>query len=88
MLDDVYLPEVIRSLERVLVVAGGILSIYLGCRLFHIAQIAESSQGKFKASIVEFTVSRVGPGVFFALFGAWILYTSLATPSFFRRTQS
>jgi hypothetical protein len=47
-----------RMLERIVVVLGGVLSMYLGFRLFQV-----------KAAVAEFSVSRVGPGVFFAFFG-------------------
>ena len=59
---------------------GGTLSIYLGYRLFQIASLKSEGAGKFKAAAFEFSVSRVGPGVFFALFGAYVLYTSLTNP--------
>jgi hypothetical protein len=79
-MDTVLHPEILRMFERVLVVLGGILAIYLGYRLFRIATLEDRSAGKFNLhNILEFSVSRVGPGVFFAAFGAWVLYTSLTT---------
>jgi hypothetical protein len=73
-------PEIMRMFERILVVCGGILSIYLGYLLFHIAVLKQESAGKFKSALFEFTATKVGPGVFFALFGAYILYGSLNHP--------
>jgi hypothetical protein len=67
-----------RMAERILVVCGGILSIYLGYLLFQIASLKSESAGTFKSAVFEFTVSKVGPGVFFALFGAYILYASVS----------
>ena len=44
--------------------------------------------GSFKISdVVDFGFKRVGPGVFFALFGAWILYTSVSTQISVKPTQ-
>jgi hypothetical protein len=45
-----------------------------------VAAIRQDAAGKFKSAVVEFSVTKVGPGVFFALFGAWVLYSSLHTP--------
>jgi hypothetical protein len=73
-------PEVLRSIERLLVVLGGILAVYFGYRLFSVATIRQDAAGKLKTSIFEFSATKVGPGVFFALFGAWVLYSSLNAP--------
>jgi hypothetical protein len=73
-------PEIMRMAERILVVSGGILCIYLGYLLFHIAHLKQESRGKLKTELFEFTVAKVGPGVFFALFGAYVLYGSLNHP--------
>jgi hypothetical protein len=74
-------PEIMRMLERILVVCGGILCVYLGYLLFHIAVLKQESAGKFQSALFEFTATEVGPGVFFALFGAYILYGSLNHPT-------
>jgi hypothetical protein len=71
--------DIMRMAERILVVAGGILCIFLGYRLFSIARLQQSGSGKFKTQVFEFTATKVGPGVFFALFGAYVLFTSLTT---------
>jgi hypothetical protein len=66
--------------ERILAVLIGGLAIYLGYRLF--VQIPQSTdtEGRFKlpwnTSIV---LSRVGPGVFFALFGSIVVGSTLYT---------
>jgi hypothetical protein len=67
-----------RGLERLAVVLIGGMAIYLGYRLF-LAVKAEAS-GEAKISLpgdVTAMVSRVGPGVFFALFGSIVVATSL-----------
>jgi hypothetical protein len=76
---DQVTPEVLRMLERQMIVAGGILAIFLGYRLFRLAHVSEDSSGKIKTKLFEFTASKVGPGVFFAAFGAWVLYSAMTT---------
>src|SRR5918996_4726813 len=68
----------LRGLERLAVVLIGGMAIYLGYRLF-LAVKAEAS-GEAKISLpgdVTVMVSRVGPGVFFALFGSIVVAASL-----------
>jgi hypothetical protein len=67
-----------RGLERLAVVLIGGMAIYLGYRLF-LAVKADAS-GAAKISLpgdVTVMVSRVGPGVFFALFGSIVVAASL-----------
>jgi hypothetical protein len=68
-----------RSLERLGIIAVSGLSIWSGYRLFSIVTEAEAS-GRFEAKGVQFTIQRVGPGVFFALFGCLVLLYALASP--------
>jgi hypothetical protein len=75
-----FAPEVLRMIERIIVVCGGVLCIFLGYLLFRIAALRQDSSGKFKSAFFELTATKVGPGVFFALFGAYILYGSLNHP--------
>jgi hypothetical protein len=67
-----------RHLERLLIVLAGAGSIYLGYRMFlaipRATPDAETGEGKLELpGGVSIYVTRVGPGVFFALFGAVIL---------------
>jgi hypothetical protein len=67
-----------RGLERLAVVLIGGMAIYLGYRLF-LAVKADAS-GEARISLpgdVTVMVSRVGPGVFFALFGSIVVAASL-----------
>jgi hypothetical protein len=67
-------PAVLRSLERILVVAIGGLSILLGYRLFLAMPEQRDSTGTIRLPWnISIVLSRVGPGVFFALFGAAIV---------------
>jgi hypothetical protein len=67
-----------RHVERLLIVLAGAASIYLGYRMFlaipRAKTVAETGEGKLELpGGVSIYVTRVGPGVFFALFGAVIL---------------
>lgn len=67
-----------RHFERLLIVVAGGLSIFLGYRMFlaipRTEPAAETGEGKLELpGGVSIYVTRVGPGVFFALFGAIIL---------------
>jgi hypothetical protein len=71
--------ESLRLFERLVIALGGILSIWLGYKLFSVAEIKAESSGSFKSSVANITMTKVGPGVFFALFGAFVLYTGITT---------
>jgi hypothetical protein len=73
-------PSTLRLLERILDVAIGGISIYLGYRLF--LRLPESTDSSGKVILpgnISVYLSRVGPGVFFALFGALVVGVSLET---------
>jgi hypothetical protein len=80
MMPDFLAPDIMRLLERVAVVGGGILAVYLAYRLFSVATIADEPGPKFKSALVEFAVCRIAPAVFFAALGAYVLYASLEKP--------
>lgn len=68
----------IRSFERILDTVIGGISIYLGYRLFLKLPEKTDSQGKVVLpGNISIYLSRVGPGVFFALFGAAVIALSL-----------
>lgn len=67
-----------RVLERVMAVAIGGLSIWLGYRLF--LKIPRLRSGEAKLALpgdISLYFTRVGPGVFFSLFGAAVVVTAL-----------
>ncbi|MFH2046786.1 MAG: hypothetical protein ABIK92_16770 [Pseudomonadota bacterium] len=71
-------PIIIRSFERILDSVIGGVSIYLGYRLFIKLPEKSDSQGKIiLPGNISIFLSRVGPGVFFALFGAAVIALSL-----------
>jgi hypothetical protein len=69
--------EELRMIERMIIALGGILSITLGYLLFRIASIKTDSGAAFKSDLFTMSLTKVGPGVFFALFGAYVLATGL-----------
>jgi hypothetical protein len=63
-----------RHLERLVIALSGALAIWLGYRLFLSMPLAEKGTGKLQLpGGISIFISRVGPGVFFALFGAGVL---------------
>jgi hypothetical protein len=76
-MQDFFAADIMRMLERILVVGGGILAVYFAYRLFQIATIRDASGDNFKTALVEFGLCRVAPAVFFAAFGAYVFYISL-----------
>ena len=61
-----------RGAERLLIVGGGIVALYLGYRLF-ISGFAGGQTGEFVGKSLSIRLIKVGPGVFFALFGTFVL---------------
>ena len=73
------LPIITRAAERLLVVVGGLLGIYFGYRLFTKGVVVDqAASGEFRS--FKLSLGRVGPGVFFALFGTGLLGYSLVNP--------
>ena len=67
----------IRAIERLIGILLGGLAIYLGYRLFmNIPQATESSAEADFSGKLKIILTRIGPGVFFALFGAGIVWAS------------
>jgi hypothetical protein len=64
-----------RMSERLLIVAGGILSTFLGYRLFTLGITA--AQGEASVAAVGVTLRNFGPGLFFAALGAFILVVAM-----------
>lgn len=70
-----------RSIERIASVLIGCYLIYLGYRLFLEIPVKENSEGKFTLpGGTAIHLTRVGPGIFFSLFGTAVLVFSLVTP--------
>lgn len=70
-------PITLRAIERILVVLFGGLAIVLGYRLF--LHVPERAEGAGKVTLpggVSIFLTRLGPGAFFALFGATVIALS------------
>jgi hypothetical protein len=72
--------DLMRMIERLVIVGGGIVAIYLGYRLFLIANLPSESGAKLKVKAIEITVTKIGPGIFFAALGSYILWTAMTQP--------
>ena len=70
-----------RAAERIFLVLVGALAIYLGYSLFRHMPSINRAEGKFELpGGVSVFFSRIGPGVFFALFGCAIIGYSVTKP--------
>jgi hypothetical protein len=71
-------PITLRFIERIVSVVIGGLAIFLGYRLFLKVPTTQDSQGKFVLPWnISIVLTRIGPGVFFALYGAIIVAYAL-----------
>lgn len=68
-----------RGGERLGIVAVAALCIWLGYRLFQSLPTQHSSTGTLTLPSAKLVMSKIGPGVFFALFGALVLWQSVRT---------
>lgn len=67
----------LRATERLIAVLLGGVAIVLGYRLFmNVPQATESSAEVDLPGRIKIILTRIGPGVFFALFGAGIIWAS------------
>jgi hypothetical protein len=67
----------LRMIERLLAVGIGGMSIYLGYRLFLALPTIRDASGEFHLPLdIKVILWRVGPGAFFALFGAAVVALS------------
>lgn len=74
-------PLLLRFFERITVVLFAGMAIYLGFRLFLVVPEHKDSTGKFKLPWdISIAMTRVGPGVFFALFGVAAISIALIQP--------
>jgi hypothetical protein len=74
-------PLVLRFFERIIAVLIGGLTIYLGYQLFLRVPEHKDSAGKVMLPWnISVVMSRIGPGVFFALFGVIAVGIALVRP--------
>lgn len=77
----------IRAVERLVVVSIGALAIFLGYKLFRAVKATGESDAQIKLpGDVTVMLTRVGPGVFFALFGTLVVGASFVYPVSYTET--
>ncbi len=70
-----------RAAERILLIPVGALAIYLGYCLFRLIPASANSEGKLELpGGFSIFLTRIGPGVSFALFGAVLIGYSATRP--------
>jgi hypothetical protein len=76
-----------RAVERVLVIAAGIVAIWIGYRLFVLMPARDDGESKLELpGGISIFISRVGPGVLFALFGAALIAYAATKPISFEQS--
>jgi hypothetical protein len=78
-MDAQTLAIIFRGGERLGIVAVAALCIWLGYRLFQSLPAEHNASGTLTLPSAKLVMSKVGPGVFFALFGALVLWQSVRT---------
>lgn len=78
MADPVTLMVLGRIVERSFIAAGGLLALWFGYRLFSIIS-TDRSRAELEGAGFALKAERIGPGIFFALFGACLLGYALST---------
>ena len=68
--------EILRMIERLLVVGFGGMAIFLGYRLFFHLPHTSDHKGEITLPGIKVVLSRVAPGIFFLIFGSYILINS------------
>lgn len=76
-MDDII--SILRMVERLLVVGFAGLSIFLGYRLFYNLPLEKDKiqKGSIELPGIKVVLSKVGPGIFFSVFGSLVLLQSL-----------
>lgn len=86
-MDPLVIAIACRSIERLIIILIGGLSVYLGWALFKLP-IPNDSGAEIKHGQLQIVLRRIGPGVFFALFGTAVTIFSLAYPVHFEETRA
>ena len=79
---------IFSGIEHILIIIAGMVAIYLGYRLF--LALPKRKEGESKIELpggVSIFVSRIGPGIFFALFGAGMIAYSISSVTTVTTTQ-
>ncbi|HIH4624191.1 TPA: hypothetical protein ACYSAU_004182 [Klebsiella variicola] len=86
VVDNELVVIIFRGTDRLLITIGGVISIWLGYKLF---SKALPNNGTFDGGIGSWSVrmQNIAPGVFFALFGASALIFSISHPLNYEKRQ-
>ena len=79
---------IFSGIEHILIIIAGMVAIYLGYRLF--LALPRRREGESKIELpggVSIFVSRIGPGIFFGLFGAGMIAYSISSVTTVTTTQ-
>lgn len=68
-----------RGVERIAIIAAGVLLIHFGCRLFLALPAAPDAGGKLRMPSAGLTLAKLGSGVLLALFGGFLIWTIAGT---------
>ncbi|MCC0028796.1 MAG: hypothetical protein H6891_00325 [Brucellaceae bacterium] len=72
---------VLNGIQHIITIIVGMAAVYLGYRLF--IEMPRRREGETKLDLpggVSIMLSRIGPGIFFALFGAGMIVYSITKP--------
>lgn len=79
-MDATLIAIAMHSVERILAVFFGGLSVYFGFRLFLVLPTETHSDGKIKLPGMSVVLSKAAPGLFFVAFGVLVILASLYQP--------
>ena len=80
-MSEVLVGIVFNGIQHIVTIGVGLMSVYLGYRLF--LELPRRREGESKLDLpggVSIMLSRIGPGIFFALFGAGMIIYSIMKP--------
>ncbi len=69
--------EVLRMVERLIITLSGCMGLFLGYRLFK-GGILNIADAEWQGLGLKLKLSKASPGIFFCIFGTFILVTSLS----------
>ncbi len=80
-MSEVLVGIVLNGIQHIIAILVGLTSVYLGYRLF--LELPRRREGETKLDLpggISILLSRIGPGVFFALFGVGMIIYSITKP--------